>query len=182
MRRAIAVVLMAVVAAACGSAPESPTPIGIGPIDCQGVPAQQCQEAVDQARGVSRAMLVQVLVRCSAPPCTDQAGQIQVQAQYADGSTTGWSSAWAGAVPAGPDQGAPAGQLPVRPVCLGVAEAMCLDMAMSAAGELPPDPAVRSISVRCTAVCTPTKGEGTTTVVLANGTTVLSNWGYESGG
>jgi len=67
-------------------------------------------------------------------------------------------------------------------VCLGVAEAMCLDMAMSAAGELPPDPAVRSISVRCTTVCTPTKGEGTTTVVFANGNPVVSQWGYESGG
>lgn len=175
------VAVLALAAAACGSAVETLTPLET--VDCQGVPAQQCQEAVDQARGVSRAKLVQVVVRCSAPSCTDQAGQLDVQASYDDGTGTAWGSAWGAAVPGQPGMGGPAVPLPVRPVCLGVAEAICLEMASSTVSGLPAGgPAVRSISVRCTAVCTPTKAEGAMSIVFVDGTSTISTWGYEGGG
>jgi hypothetical protein len=155
------------------------------PVDCQGVPAQQCEGAVEQARGVSRATLVQVVVRCSAPPCTDEAGQMDVQALYSDGNTTGWSSAWAAAVPmpAPTPLIQPDAPLSIKPLCLNVPDAICEEMAWSSVSGLPSGgPAVRSISVRCSAVCTPTKAEGTVSIVFADGTSTFSSWGYDGGG
>jgi hypothetical protein len=173
--------VLALAVAACGSAVETLTPLET--VDCQGVPAQQCQEAADQARGVSRARLLQVVVRCATPPCTDQAGQLDAQATYDDGTGTAWSSAWGAVVPGQPGMGGAPAALPVRPVCLGVAEAICLEMASSTVSGLPPGgPAVRSISVRCTTVCTPTKAEGAMSIVFADGTSTFSSWGYDSGG
>ncbi len=184
MRRGIAIALLVLAVAACEQGLESQEPIGEPRIDCIGVPPQQCQDALNQARDAASAPLVELVVRCSVPVCTFQQGETQVQARYADGSVGTWGSGWSGPMPAAPVQpgfGEPVGPLPVQPSCLGVAQQVCLDMASSAISELPPgSPAVTSITVRCKAVCTPTKAEGDTIVLFANGTSSNTGWAYES--
>jgi len=187
MRRGIAIALLVLVAAACEPAVETLVPVGEARIDCQGVPPQQCQQAVNDARSSTPVPLVELIVRCSAPPCTFQQGESQVQARYADGSTSTWGSGWSAAVPAplpvDPAGPLPAVPLPVQPVCLGLPGQGCLEQALSAITSLPPgSPAVQSITVRCTAVCTPTKGEGETVVLFVDGTSMESGWGYETMG
>jgi hypothetical protein len=187
MRRGIAIALLVLVAAACEPAVETLVPVGEARIDCQGVPPQQCQQAVNDARSSSAVPLVELIVRCSAPPCTLQQGETQVQARYADGSTSTWGTGWSGAVPAplpvDPAGPLPAVPLPVQPVCLGMPAQLCLEQASSAMTSLPPgSPAVRSITVRCTVVCTPIKGAGETDVTFVDGTSLGSGWGYETTG
>jgi hypothetical protein len=195
MRRwaAVAVLALATAAAtvACEQGLETLTPVGETRIDCQGVPPQNCQQALNEARASTSAPLLELVVRCTAPPCTFQEGQIEVRARYADGSSAQWGSGWSGAavpavpvpVPAPTEAAEPVGPLPVEPICLGVPEALCSDMASSAISELPPGSApVASITVRCTAVCTPTKAQGDTIVVFADGTNLTSGWAFESVG
>lgn len=184
MGRRIAIAVLVAVAAACEPVSQ---PVGETRLDCQGVPPQQCQQALVDARAGSNVPVVEVVVRCSAPPCALQRGQIAIEAHYADGTTRGWGSAWEDAIPApmpvepGPPE--PAVPLPVEPTCLGVDQSVCLNMARTAMENLPPgSPPVASITVRCTAVCLPTKGEGDSVVVFADGTTSTSGWGYETTG
>lgn len=188
MRRGIAIALLvalALVAAACEPALETLVPVGQARIDCGGVPPQVCQQAVNDARSNGTAPLVELIVRCTKPPCTIQQGETQVRARYADGSESTYGSGWSGAMPApvppGIDPPEPVAPPPVEPVCIGVPESMCLEMAASAFGELPPgSPSVESITVRCKTVCLPTKAEGETTVLFADGTTVSTGWAHES--
>jgi hypothetical protein len=182
MRREIAVAFLAVVAFACEPEVEPLTPVGEARIDCQGVPPQHCQTALDDARAGSTSPLVELIVRCAAPPCTLQQGQIDVQARYADGGQSRSTSGWGVAAPA-PGVQEPPVILPVEPMCLAVPDTTCLELATSAMSGLPRGgPAVASITVRCTATCTPTNGEGDTVVRFADGTSITSGWGYSSGG
>jgi hypothetical protein len=149
------------------------------------VPPQVCQQAVNDARINGTAPLVELIIRCTKPPCTVQQGETDVRARYADGTQQTYSSGWSVAVPAPlpVDAPEPVGPLPVEPVCIGVVEQLCHDMASSAISELRPgSPAVESITVRCKTVCLPTKAEGETLVLFADGTSTTSGWGYESGG
>lgn len=184
MRRALAFALLVLTVAACEPVVETLVPVGAPRIDCQGVPPQQCQEALDMARDNSRAPLVELVVRCTAPPCTIQQGQTEARARFADGSQQTFGSGWSGAVPAPvPVPPEPVGPLPVEPVCLGVPAQVCRDMASSAVSNLQPgSPPVASITVRCTEVCTPTNGTGESVVVFADGTSTGSSWSMSSGG
>jgi hypothetical protein len=95
-----AIVLAILIVAACGG-DEPSDPAATGPVvDCIGVPAAHCREAVDQAladAGGSR--VVAITIRCSAPSCTLQQGQTEVTVLLAAGRSR---------------QGR-AGQLPPRP-------------------------------------------------------------------
>ena len=185
MRRGIAIALLVVAAVACEPAVAPVQPFGETRIDCQGVPPQQCQQVLAEARDGSNLPVISLVVRCSAPPCTLQQGQIEIQAEYADGSTSGWGSGWGQAVPApmpaGPPE--PIMPLPVDPVCIGVEQSVCLDMASNAMINLTSgSPPVESITIRCTAACLPNKGEGESVVVFADGTKMISEWAFESMG
>jgi len=192
MRRGIAIALLALLGAACEPALEPLTPIGETRIDCQGVPPQQCQQALNEARAASNLPVVSLIVRCSAPPCTFQQGQIEIQAQFADGTTSGWGSGWSAAVPAPmpvdparpqPAPPQPVAPLPVAPVCIGVVQSLCMDMASNAMINVTPgSPPVASITIRCTAACLPNKGEGQSVVVFADGTNMISEWAFETMG
>ena len=177
------VLLSLVTLVACEPALETLTPVGETRVDCQGVLPQHCQEALDQARAVLPVPLVELIVRCTAPPCTVQQGQTEIRARYADGTTHTSGGGWSQAVPApAPEQPGvepPPVALPVQPACLAVPAATCIEMATSAMTGLPPgSPPVGSITVRCTAVCTMTDGEGETLILFSDGTSMASGWGY----
>src|SRR5688500_18918175 len=124
MRRGIAIAALILAAAACEPALAPVPPVGETRIDCRGVPPQQCQQALAEARESSHLPVIALKVRCAALPCTFQQGQLEVEAQYADGSTMGWGSAWGEGVPepmpVDPVPPEPAVPLPVEPVCIGV--------------------------------------------------------------
>ncbi len=170
---------------ACEQLIGTPAPVGETRVDCAGVPARACESSLAEARTTSPVPLVELVVRCTQPPCTDRAGQTTVDARYADGSVSSWGSAWGAAVPAGPP-GPPEldpDDLPVEPLCLGIEPVMCREFAASAASGGPVGgPAIRSIRVRCTRGCTPTRGEGETLVTYVDGSVSTSGWGYEGGG
>jgi hypothetical protein len=77
----------------------------------------------------------------------------------------------------------PAVLLPIDPVCIGVEQSVCLDMARNGLENVEPGkPPIASITVRCTGVCQPSKGAGDSIVVFEDGTNMTSSWAYESVG
>ena len=181
------VLLSLVTLAACEPNLESTTPVGETRVDCQGVPPQQCQQALAEARAVLPVPLVELIVRCTAPPCTVQQGQTEIRARYADGTThtsgSGWSQAVPAPAPAQPGVEPPPVALQVQPACFAVPAATCVEMATSAMTSLPQgSPPVGSITVRCTRICTLTDGEGETLIMFSDGTSMMSGWGYSNGG
>lgn len=87
-------------------------------------------------------------------------------------------------VPAVPAAPAPPFELSVVPICIGVPLIQCRDMATSSAETFAGQgrPEIFRITLRCTAICTRTKGEGTSRIDYVDGTHEESSWGYESSG
>ena len=170
--------------AGCGDpAPPATIPPGGPVVDCQGVPAGTCQQALAdaQSNAVVGTGVVSLRVACTAPPCTMQNGQAKVDILYSNGRVDSFSAAWAGAMPAGaPPPRPPA--LTVAPACHGVPADRCREFATSAMEGMPAGKVVASIVVRCQpGPCTPTNGDGTATVTFTDGTTMESGWGYGGG-
>jgi hypothetical protein len=64
---------------------------------CQGVPVSMCRTMAETAFGkVSDEAVVQILVRCTRQPCTDDQGAGDTVVTYADGSTQMSSWEYAG--------------------------------------------------------------------------------------
>lgn len=176
------VALIVLVVGACDSSGggASATP---GPgVACNGVPPGPCEDAVASLEGSFDAPVVQITVSCNVAVCTPTEGGVQIDILLADGrresSGYGYGSAQPQPVPFDPPV------LTVVPVCLGLPFATCKDMAESAIGSGVPGvgPPIARITVRCTRVCTPTKGEGETRIDYLDGTNQTSSWGYESSG
>ena len=172
---------VALVAPACGPPPEPVPPGAVQQVVCQGVPASVCNQAFDTVG--SRGPIVQVVVRCSQPVCTELGGEADVLIVFADGrretSNYGWASAPAMPVPV-PVITPPT--LTVEPICQGVPLRQCQDLASSI------DPAeglrpIGSITVRCNGVCTAEVGQGQTVVQHLDGTAdTVVEWAYGGGG
>jgi hypothetical protein len=176
-----AIVLAILIVAACGG-DEPSDPAATGPVvDCIGVPAAHCREAVDQAladAGGSR--VVAITIRCSAPSCTLQQGQTEVTVLLADGRQITSGTGWAAAAPA-PAENVEI-PLPVRPTCAGVPLKACEQFATDSVQHLGrPVDTVVSILVRCAAAtpCLETTGSGSTDVTFRDGTHQTSEWVYE---
>lgn len=72
-----------------------PVPPPVVPVEpqCQGVPASMCKTMAETAFGeLSDQAVVQILVRCGEPPCTDDHGVGDTVVTYADGTTR--TSSW----------------------------------------------------------------------------------------
>ena len=184
------VALAAVLAlAGCGGVAATPVPVEVLPsIECTRIPAQTCREIVDSARREADPGTVPVRIRavCTRAMCTPQGGDASIEVLYSNGRSDNHSIGWAGAV--GVDPGPPPPveplpvPLPVEPICLGIAAEPCRERAREASESNLGRGDIRGIVVRCTGVCTPEQGTGTTLVTFADGTTTTSDWGYASGG
>lgn len=76
----------------------APVPALVLPVEpqCQSVPAAMCKRMAEASLGtVGDLVVVQIVVRCSAPSCTDSQGEGDTLVTYADGttSTSGWGYA-----------------------------------------------------------------------------------------
>jgi len=148
---------------------------------CLGVPESMCKsQLADAERNAppGAGAVVGIRIRCTAATCTEQAGEVEVTATYANGQTVnmgmGWNAAPAAPAPAIPEP------LPMAPVCLGVPSDWCRIQAATGpegGGTFPAD--LRSITVRCKGTCSPTTGEGSTEYILADGTSRTIQWTYD---
>jgi hypothetical protein len=173
-----------VLTGACEEASPSSDPTG-GPVAtpavaCLGVVASKCDAFVKEVQGNgSLTPAVGIRIACTTAPCTELAGQVTIDVQYADGQTSSTGQGWEGV-------GAPAPVRPpalaVAPVCLGLPVEQCREFALDLAVGRPGSGPIRSIVVRCTRVCNARSGEGTTVVTYADGTIEDGNWGYTTGG
>ncbi len=164
------------------SATAAPEPV----VECVGVVATKCRELVaavgTEKPGVPPA---RIRITCTAMRCDDHQGEVEVEVVFADGtrSTLGQGWATAGGAPGvgGPGEPPPAPiELPVPPLCVGIAPDSCEQMAADAL--MGPDVelgAIRAITVVCQPRCTEERGEGVVRIGLENGETVESNFGYE---
>lgn len=75
--------------------PEAPPIIPVVPVEpqCQGVPVSMCRTMAETAFGeVPDEAVVEIVVRCTRQPCTDDQGAGDTIVTYADGSTR--TSSW----------------------------------------------------------------------------------------
>jgi hypothetical protein len=185
LRRLAIIAIFAV--AGCG-APASSRPPESPRIDCQGVPAERCDEAVASV-GLSlpNTNPTSIEVVCVSGTCTTESGAMDTVVTLADGSQLRSSTiTWSQGIPAPGGVKplpipVPPPVVPVEPLCQEVPVSMCRTLAETAFGELS-DQAVASIVVRCSELpCTDDHGIGETVVTYADGTSQTSNWEYEGG-
>jgi hypothetical protein len=156
------------------------------PISCEGLPARICNEIVNDARRNAQPGSLPVTIRAvcqDAAGCSDAAGTVLVDIVYSNGRRDTYSMSWAGAggAPFGGEAPAAGASLPIEPACDGVPPGPCRDNAFVGLqnGGIDPEPLdVQRIDVRCSAACTDTGGDGTTTVTYADGTTHATSWTY----
>lgn len=182
LRRSVSALVALLLLAACEPLSGTPAPVGETRFDCSTVPGNTCRDVLADAKlNGSGAAVVELVVRCSTPPCTPMQGEADVSVRYADGGTLTWSIGWSGPVPAQPAAPVPPAAAPVEPTCVGVDPAMCLEVARQMASEVPAGrPPIVALDVRCTSVCTASKAEGEVLITLADGTTMTTGWAQES--
>lgn len=174
--------LIAGCGAAAGPSGAAPSPR----ITCVGIPTEKCDEAVASVkRSLPDAALEAIDVTCISAGCTASSGSMDTVVTLPGGrrlhaNPLTWGNGGGPALP----PGAPA--LPVTPICLGVPDDKCREVAGSEFPAAPSHGGVVKIVVSCTRKpCTAQKGEGTTVVTFGDGTEDSSaGWGYEeaSGG
>jgi hypothetical protein len=164
--------------------------IATGTRACIGMPQASCERAFEEADVQARdrgTVVVAIVVRCTTI-CSEASGEAERTVRYADGiseqSGFGWMSA--GPAPGGqPIEPAPEPEpsLPVAPTCVDLDPEMCLVRALESAGTLEPGSGEAvSIVVRCTpGPCTPTNGDGETTITFADGQVTTVGWSYRGG-
>ncbi len=152
---------------------------------CIGLPQATCEQAFQEADAKARergTVVVGIVVRCTAV-CTDASGEAERSVTYGDGTSEQGGFGWQQAAPA--PVGQPVGPEPslaVAPTCVGLDAATVRPRPSSAVDSLErgSGPRMVSIVVRCTpGPCTPARGEGETTITLADGRTNAINWTYE---
>jgi len=153
-----------------------------GTRDCIGFPAEVCQRqtAELQDEGASHGGVAAYRFVCTSGSCTVAGGQGTMTVVFADGTSRKGSFGYATPVATPPDApGVTDPPLTVTPLCLGVPESWCQDIARSAAAEAARGgQTVVSITVRCTTTCTETNGDLATLVTLGDGTVVKSDSAY----
>jgi hypothetical protein len=176
--------------AACGGAGSDPGSSAASPaIACTDVPQATCDEQVASfVRALPNDHPTQIEVVCIALPCTEGSGTTMMNITYADGHQLHSNPfSWTG--PGGGGGGGPVIPVPlpggpalgVAPTCIGIPQAMCVQMAGSGGGDGSHGVPI-SIVVQCTKVCTPLAGEGTTTTTYKDGTVENGGWGYSGSG
>jgi hypothetical protein len=183
--RPVAGLLVVGVVAACSVM----GPAAVSGLRCDGVPASVCDQLLDESTRAAppgAGAVIGLHVRCTAPACTEASGEASVTVTYANGQTVSSGIGWER--PVGPAPGNPGAPpitdptpLPVEPDCQGVPDPWCLEMAVGA-GTTEPTEAPSSIVVRCTGVCTATRGDGETVLRFPDGREQTIGWGYESSG
>ena len=178
----VLIAMGALVAGCLGASATLPPPVM--PVQCVGIPAQTCQQIVNDARKNADPGTIPLQIRavCTGS-CTPAAGNVQVDILYSNNRRDSYGMGWSGAVEPAPGGPAPAEpSLPVEPVCQGVPAGPCRDQAISGAMGGPGidgAPPVVRIEVRCTsAPCTESAGSGDTLVTRSDGSTSTSSWSY----
>jgi hypothetical protein len=177
--------IASVAASAC--VPSRDAAVAPGTRDCIGLPPSQCEDVFRQADETARqrgTTVLGIVARCVGT-CSPASGEAELAVTYGDGTTERSGFGWQVAVPAppaGPPAPEPEASLPVAPTCVGLDSIACRDLALGALGSSEPDHGeVVSIVVRCTpGPCTPTAGDGETTITYADGTATTVGWGYEN--
>ena len=155
-----------------------------GTRSCMGLPQATCEQAFQEADATARergTVVVGIAVRCTAV-CTAASGEAEQSVTYGNGTSEQGSFGWQQAAPAPVGQPiGPEPSLAVAPTCVGLGAENCAAQAIDAVDSLGVDPGlVVSIVVRCTpGPCTLARGEGETTITLADGRTNAINWIYE---
>ncbi len=182
--RALVQAILALVIVTAGCVRVMAPAVAPGTRSCIGLPQATCEQAFQEADATAQkrgTVVLGIAVRCTAV-CTDASGAAERSVTYGDGTTEQSGFGWQQAAPA--PVGQPVGPEPslaVAPTCLGIDAVTCQARALEALDDLDTDPdAVVAIVVRCTSgPCTPARGEGDTTITLADGGTRAISWIYE---
>ncbi len=137
------------------------------------------------ARSLPNTKPAAIEVTCVVEACTSTGGTMNTVVTLDDGhqlraDPLTWGANSGGGRPPPPPQ-VPLGPLPVEPICQGVPPSLCQDMARSAISNNGTGVGIVKIVIRCTkAPCTDTRGEGDSTVTLADGSEQESGWAFET--
>jgi len=176
--------ILALVAVTAGCVAVMAPAVAPGTRSCTGLPQATCEQAFQEADATAHergTVVIGIAVRCTAV-CTAASGEAERSVTYGNGTSEQGSFGWQQAAPAPVGQPiGPAPSLVVTPTCLGIDVVTCEARAIEVLDELEVDPdEITAIVVRCTsAPCTPARGEGDTTITLADGRTSAVSWIYE---
>lgn len=181
-RGLLAGALAATIAAGCwlwpGSGPATLIP---GIRECLNIEAALCAEVAAGATGAAPEVLVAWRVQCAEASCTPEGGSADVVVLFTGGIAQAASARWAGRALNG-------GALeflkpPVPPTCLGVGREQCESEWETSTASLTVAQINQIIAIRvaCNGVCDATTGEGSTTVVLRDGSELaVGKWAYKA--
>jgi hypothetical protein len=181
----VAALLVALGVIAGCAAPTSSGPAPSPRVTCVAIPTEKCDEAV---ASVMRSLLdtspEAIDVTCVSSGCTSSAGSMDTVVTLSGGrqlhaNPLTWGN---GGGPQLPPVVPGMPPLPVAPICVGIPDDMCRQMAGGEFPEAALHGGVVKIVVSCTRKpCTNQKGEGTTVVTFGDGTENDSgSWGYEN--
>lgn len=181
-----AVVLAAMIAGACnpGEASVEPVdPVGDAHVVCLGVPDAMCRLAVDSIGGPPEELvgtrITRIEVRCTLPACTESDGDAEVTLYFVNGQQWTAGHAWTSSPPVEE----PPPPMRIEPVCMAVPFQMCHDLAETGPEGHGIDASVKSVTVRCSAVCTLEAGSGKTIYEFVDlRPSVSIDWAYGEGG
>lgn len=167
-----------------GCLPPTAPAVPPGTRSCVGLPRASCEQVFQEAEARARergTVVAGVVVRCTTV-CTAASGEAERTVTFADGTTEQGGFGWQATEPAPLDRPRePEPSLPVGPTCVGLDLVVCGERALESLDGLGQEvDQVVSIVVVCQpGPCTPTKGEGETTVTFGGGQVRVIGWGYE---
>ena len=179
----VALALASILLAGCGVfGGQAPLPPGTQ--ECVGMEQAQCAQVLGSMVGSRNARPVAWRIRCTSV-CDRKSGDVEMVVTWSDGTTETSGMSWAGQLGPGIGPPQPAGPVEtpaVPPTCVRVPQVECESQWLTILEnvEVAQRPHVRAVVIDCTTSCTLAEGDGTTTVVLDDGTEVLvTSWSYD---
>ena len=183
MRPLATIALASILLAGCGflvPAANQGAPVAAGARECIGLAEAICEDLLESVSSGRNVQPIGWRVRC-LDVCDNDSGEAEVSLRFADGRTETSTMGWVGDI-GGPGLAPDPPDPRVQQQCLGVPDSECQSEWSTSMENLTPEQRANAVIVivQCIETCTEARGQGQTTVVLADGQRIpVGEWSYE---